>query len=1183
MSYSIDQLISLKAHAVTPRCVRRAIFCLHLWKPSSVKPHSFTTAVHNHRISYHHVQAVNIINTGVSILRECLCVIVVVRAALSILTTAMEIVRVVMVLLSSHSTVTSHVNAGGSYLASEDDFLNPDTIQCSWLMDNSILPTHIHDQLSYVSSNSAIFLHPANKPDIQLQHMHTTLISDERISGVTCTSTAHIHTFSHAPIGNSASRQPYIRDRLLKRATLSKINTRAPPSAVKCALLNARSVCNKQETLQAFLYSNNVDIAAVTETWLTNDDTFNQCIMNAICGCDFVSMNSPRKDGKKGGGISLIYRKDFDVKMVSFDMIVTSFEFVILHITIKSVSFYYLIIYRPPNTSISSFISEFSDVLLLTSKYDRLIILGDFNINVNSHSQNTRDFVQVTQVFDLNQHVRFPTHIAGNTIDLVFSRPHTLIANCRVDPGISDHSSIIFLVEFPFSGRSFTTQTKQHRSYRDFNLLNFMQDLHTTVTMPILWAASAFNPPVADLVGFYNENARKVLNLHAPNKSITVSTKRPPKWFSSELITSRRRLRRAERKHRLSRSIEDKNVYLNLRRSHDKMVLYAKKQFVQRFCEENHHNPRLLWTQLNSLIGRVPPLTSPKNIPEETLAQEFLNAFKGKICMARSSLPPSSAITQIPTNHVASCQDPALLDLDTTNEYEMIRIIMESSSSSCSLDPIPTWLLRKSLKSLLPMITLVVNKCLKEGLPAEWKKAIIRPLFKKGASDPEDLNSYRPVSNLPFLSKVVEKVVAERVNSFLQSTDRLNPHQHAYKSLHSCETALITVLDEAYGAIDNGDILLLVLLDLTAAFDLVDHDLLLLRLQGLGINGAALSWFRSYLRDRSQTVICLQSQSPPSKLTCGVPQGSVLGPLLFTLFINDISSIVNNHKDVHHTLYADDTQLYLRTHPDNVFSAITSLENCVASVNQWLKSSLLLLNPKKTEFIILTGKSKVHLSIDVPFNIDGHIIKSKPFVRDLGVILDSTLSFERHILSVRKVAFAYLRILTKIRRFISAAHAAEIAQALVLSRLNYCCSLLHGIPKKQLTKLQAIINYAIRIIDRIPSRQSVTDFLKKRDWLGIDDRIKLRLVSFAYTAAKFNSPRCLSSLIRRPSMNSGMVLRSQTSDQLLVPRTKTTIGDRAFSTAAPKSFNVLPDAIRLAKSLGHFKALTRRHLNSLNH
>jgi len=474
---------------------------------------------------------------------------------------------------------------------------------------------------------------------------------------------------------------------------------------------------------------------------------------------------------------------------------------------------------------------------------------------------------------------------------------------------------------------------------------------------------------------------------------------------------------------------------------------------------------------------------------------------------------------------------------------------------------------------------LKINK--KQLSPEELKKAIIRPLLKKAAADTEDLNSYRPVSNLPFLSKVVEKCVANRVISFLKSTDRLNPHQHAYKSLHSCETALITVLDEAYGAIDSGDILLLVLLDLTSAFDLVDHGLLLLRLQSLGIEGSALSWFKIYLEGRSQTVVCLKSQSSPSHLSCGVPQGSVLGPLLFTLFIDEISAVVSHHNNIHHTLYADDIQLYLRARSENLPNAIVSLENCVASVNQWLKSIFLLLNPRKTEFIIFTGKSKAALSINVSFNAEGHTIQSKSSVRDLGVILDSTLSFEQHILLMRKTAFLYLRILSKIRRFISATHAATIAQALALSRLNFCCSLLYGIPQKQLAKLQAVINYSIRIIERIPSRQSVSTFLKKRGWLSMNNRIQLRLVSLVYTATKLNLPGCLSSLVKKSVGTSGMTLRSQTGNRLLIPRTRTTIGDRAFSTAGPKLYNALPNIIHSARSLEQFKELTRRHLLSM--
>jgi hypothetical protein len=280
-------------------------------------------------------------------------------------------------------------------------------------------------------------------------------------------------------------------------------------------------------------------------------------------------------------------------------------------------------------------------------------------------------------------------------------------------------------------------------------------------------------------------------------------------------------------------------------------------------------------------------------------------------------------------------------------------IIRSSPRKSSSLDPLPTWLLYRSISSLIPAITAMVNLALQVGLPSVLKQACVTPILKKAGQDRNVMSNYRPVSNLPYISKVIERVVAHRLTSYLDCYDLWDSRQSAYRRFHSCETALVSVIDTAYSAMDGGHVTLLVLLDLSAAFDTVDHNLLLGRLQALGVTDSALGWFSSYLSNRSQSVVIGGTNSSYLPISNGVPQGSVLGPLLFSIYMIGLSDIISGFPGINYMLYADDIQLYITTSPSELSVAAHRMEACILRICDWLSELMLVLNLTKTDAILL--------------------------------------------------------------------------------------------------------------------------------------------------------------------------------------------------------------------------------------
>ena len=338
-----------------------------------------------------------------------------------------------------------------------------------------------------------------------------------------------------------------------------------------------------------------------------------------------------------------------------------------------------------------------------------------------------------------------------------------------------------------------------------------------------------------------------------------------------------------------------------------------------------------------------------------------------------------------------------LCSFSPASEAEVGRTLTGAPSKSCSSDPIPTWLPKKVIPQLTPAITAIINKSRGTAIvPRSFKYAVVRPLLKKPGLDPNNKKHYRPVSNLPFIAKCSEKIVCRRINDHLQSNDLHETMQSAYRKFHSTETALLKVQGDILEALDQGHSVALILLDLSAAFDTLQHSTLLRRLQQThGIADSALEWMKSYFCDRTQAVAINNCVSNNVVLSCGVPQGSVVGPLGYSLYTLPLGAILRKHH-MQFAIYADDTQCYtvLKGNADwNDVSTRISL--CYDEIHQWMSNNHLKLNDEKTEFIFFSNRLHVDPSIST-LRCGEARLKPATTVRNLGVLMDSTSRMERY-------------------------------------------------------------------------------------------------------------------------------------------------------------------------------------------
>ena len=507
----------------------------------------------------------------------------------------------------------------------------------------------------------------------------------------------------------------------------------------------------------------------------------------------------------------------------------------------------------------------------------------------------------------------------------------------------------------------------------------------------------------------------------------------------------------------------------------------------------------------------------------------------------------------------------------TNNEVH--NIIAKSPTKLCKLDAIPTSLMKKCSHAIVPVLTSIINKSMETGVvPEILKVANVRPLIKKKSLDSNDCNSYRPVSNLSFISKTLERVVWSRIRSFLDMNHLNDDYQSAYRSAHSTETALMRVQNDLLQAMDGGNISMLLLLDMSAAFDTVNHDIFIQRMKNrIGINGAALDWFRSYLFGRSQVVCINNTTSNKVTLDTGLPQGSVLCPGCFSIYTLPLGEIIHHHGLGYHC-YADDTQIYVSVKPNQtvVDAAIEKMESCIDEIRTWMTHNSLKLNDDKTHFMIIGAKQQVAKVNISSIRIGTSHIKPTENARNLGVVFDSRITMRDQITSISKAAFMSIRNIGRIRQHLTRHVTELITHAFVTSRLDYGNALLYSISQQQLSRLQRLQNIAARMVTLSRKRDHITPVLQNLHWLPVQQRIRYKIALIVFKVLKGHGPAYLAEYVniyksgRTGLRSSGLGLLTQRSS-------RTRWGERSFIVASAQVWNSLPMHIRSAQNLECFK------------
>ncbi len=951
---------------------------------------------------------------------------------------------------------------------------------------------------------------------------------------------------------------------------------------ISMCLINARSVRNKADEIVQYIIENDIDVCVVTETWLTPDD---QLTVREITPTGYATKCVCREN-RRGGGIAIIFRQTCCLKVLEPSVKTNAFESLeaILK-TPKQVYIRLVVVYRPPTADpalgysvpLSVFFDDFNKLVdeHVTSP-NELVILGDFNLHVDCDTNvDAKKFIDLLDDLDMHQHINEPTHKDGHILDLLITRKCDVdfVRDISVDCQISDHNAILFKAK---AGKPPPLRKLiKYRKYRSIDMEKFKTDISSDI--------STFLEQTDDLdvlVNKYNSGLKEVLDTHAPEQQRTVTVRHHTPWYNDTLREEKKLRRSLEKKWRKSRLEEDRKSYQTQRQKVVNMVTEHKTVWYNDLIDEKAKDPKGLFNVIDSLLHKEKQTPYPEHDSAHELAEEFANFFIDKIETIRKKfVDAEDANEYLQEREVYT----TVLDSFKPATMEEIRkIVLDSPTKSSDLDPLPTWILKSCIDEVLPLLVKIVNISFSTATMSDSLKiAAVQPLLKKAILD-LILKNYRPVSNLTFLSKLIERVVAKRFVEHQNQNSSQELFQSAYRRGHGTETALLLVKNDNLLAMASGEISLQILLDLSAAFDTIDHTILLRRLsERIGIRGDALAWFKSYLSNRCQYVIIEGDKSNPKPLNCGVPQGSVLGPILFSAYMSPLGDIIRKH-DLSFHIYADDTQLYMSFKPKDqaeANEAVIKLEKCLVEIKEWMSVNKLKLNEDKTEFMIIGTRQQCQ-KVKIPhIEVNGHQIVPSTSVRNLGIMFDCNMTMNTQVKAIRKSGHYHLRNIRTIRPFLTRSATETVVHAYVSSRLDSGNALLYGITKTRMHQLQKIQNMAARVITKTRKFDHITPALIELHWLPVAARVEYKILCFVYKSLAGTAPQYLTDLltIHEPKRT----LRSACQNKIVLQEhfsKSVTCGDASFTVAGPILWNRLPVDIQAAPSLDSFKKRLKTHL-----
>lgn len=925
--------------------------------------------------------------------------------------------------------------------------------------------------------------------------------------------------------------------------------------------INAQSIpAHFSDMLDSFT-DNNIHAIFVSESWLK------PCLPSIAYSLPGFHLIRCDRTGRGGGGVAIYLRTHIPFNIVCSSNSSNEAEFLFLEITLSH-SKVLLGVFYSPSSSVDYF-SSFEYLLEnLTPSFNHTIIMGDFNTCLLKNDSRAYRLKSVASACNLNILPLQATHFFPNCnpslldLILVSSPEHVSKFGQHTADAFSFHN--LLYLSYKIRPPKLKRRILMQRNFGAIDMDRLRKDASECD-----WSSIANIGCVNIQIQEFNQLVLDLYDRHAPIRPVRVRHL-PAPWLTEDIRAIINKKNNTKTKFKKDPDRYRDN-YVRIRNLCNKMCREAQRRHIHKSVENG--DPAKVWKFLKSLGVGKKHNESSTSIDIENLNRHFCSS---SIVVPNDKLKTLYYLSSLPTPDYTPFVFGQLSDCDVE------RSLLSISSNALGTDNISRAMIMPILDILLPTITFLFNNSLSSGIfPHIWKEAFIIPLPKKNI--PTVFSDYRPISILPFLSKALEKLVHQQLNLFLSKNNLLNPLQSGFRAGHSTTTALVKISDDIRFGMDSSELTVLTLLDFSNAFNTVDFDILLQLMTSLNISPTAIEWFRSYLVGRRQRIRINDSLSSWCSTSAGVPQGGVLSPLLFALFINNITSQLRSS----YHLYADDLQIYCRAPLINISVAVNTINEDLERISVWSKSYGLAVNPTKTQVIIIGSPSYISRMAlnDLPSVVfNGMKLNYSDRVKNLGICFDSTLSWSPQIAEISRRMFAATGSLYRLRKVLPMDTKIALAHTLLLPILDYADSCYSNVTEEQLNKLERLQNLCIRFIFGLRKYDHVSQYRTRLKWLSIRLRRNWHILSLLYSIL-FNpvTPHYLKErfMFLGESNSNSYSLRSTDNLQLIIPTHSSSFYSKSFSVQAVRLWNSLPTSIRCAQSLPIFKNLVKAHYLSL--
>ena len=791
-------------------------------------------------------------------------------------------------------------------------------------------------------------------------------------------------------------------------------------------------------------------------------------------------IQKPARQSGKGGGLAIYVNKNFCARTeITFKSSLSDYsewergEFQTIEINMKNMKNIILCnMYRSPSGNLTLFMDSLGNMLQLLSNHrnKHIVFVSDSNVDILKYGQSNT----ATQLVDcFSEHgfvpvISKPTRITDHTCSLI---DHIFLNNCQaitksgvITETLSDHMAVFVTILLDPNKVNCKLQEdellQENYVVNDANLAKFKREISGTD-----WTYLASMHSADDKFDSFESKYREIYERNFPKKTKAPRKRKTDKaWILPWLQGACDRKNKMYRKFVENPTIENHMKYKKLKKFVDKHVKLAKRKYYDDYFKKYSNDSRKQWEMVNNLLNRK---TKKKNSIKKvqyknesfTNTQEIASKFNDYFCNIAQELKDGNpgahggGSTPDLTISSASRVQAAMTSSDDCTTEEISNIIQSLKNKATSdLGIMP---LKHVREEISPALNHIIQSSLREGVfPQNLKRAKVVPIHKGGSRI--DITNYRPISLLSCFSKIYEKVMHARLTKHLKFDNIMFTSQYGFRSGHSCEHALLEAQNRILKSLEKKQITALLLLDFSKAFDMVDHGILLSKLEHYGVRGANLSWFRTYLTGRTQFTHVNNCKSDTRELKYGVPQGSILGPTLFIMYINDLPNV---NKLADYIFFADDANLIITA--DTSYELGVKVNSLISRVQGWVANNGLKLNAGKTKYMIFSNRA----TDDININIGGVRLKQSERERFLGVIIDSKLNWNAHVQQLATKISRNSGILYKLKGLVPGKTLRTLYSSFIQSHLSYCSTVWGLRSKNSLSALFRAQKKAIRATD----------------------------------------------------------------------------------------------------------------------